>query len=75
MVTATNHVIAGPDLFRARWQDFRNIFLPNIRKDQKKSYDFSSEPLAGTQTRSQKFARAVLGVWGRGPLSPEANGG
>ena len=36
--------------------DFRNIFLPNIGEDQKKSYDFSSEPLAGTQTRSQKFA-------------------
>ena len=28
--------------------DFRNIFLPNIGEDQKKSYDFSSEPLAGT---------------------------
>ena len=57
--------------------DFRNIFLPNIGEDQIKSYDFSSEPLAGTQARSQKFAmgRAVLGVWGRGPQSPEANGG
>ena len=28
--------------------DFRNIFLPNIGEDQKKSYDFSSGPLAGT---------------------------
>ena len=27
---------------------FRNIFLPNIVEDQKKSYDFSSGPLAGT---------------------------
>ena len=28
--------------------DFRNIFLPKIGEDQNKSYDFSSEPLAGT---------------------------
>ena len=28
--------------------DFRNIFLRNIGEDQKKSYDFSSRPLAGT---------------------------
>ena len=28
--------------------DFRNIFLPNIGEDQKKSYGFSSGPLAGT---------------------------
>ena len=28
--------------------DFRNIFLPNIGKDLKKSYDFSVRPLAGT---------------------------
>ena len=28
--------------------DFRNIFLPNVGKDQKKSYDFSVGPLAGT---------------------------
>ena len=28
--------------------DFRNIFLPNIGEDQKKSYDFSSGPLAST---------------------------
>ena len=48
--------------------DFRNIFLPNIGEDQKKSYDFSSGSLAGTQARSQKFAMgAVLGVWGRAP--------
>ena len=48
--------------------DFRNIFLPNIGEDQKKSYDFSSGPLAGTQARSQNFAMgggAVLGVSGR----------
>ena len=32
------------------WQfgDFRNIFLPNIGEDQKKSYDLSAGPLAGT---------------------------
>ena len=28
--------------------DFCNIFLPNIGEDQKKSYDFSSGPLAGS---------------------------
>ena len=40
------------------WQfgDFRNIFLPNIGEDRKKSYDFSSGPFAGTQARSKKFA-------------------
>ena len=48
---------------------FRNIFLPNIGEDQKKSFDFSSEPLAGTQARSQKFAMgmAVLVVWWQAP--------
>ena len=32
------------------WQfgDFRNIFLPSIGEDQKKSYDLSAGPLAGT---------------------------
>ena len=47
MVTSTNHVIAQPDLHRPRplalW-----IFLGNIGEDQKKSFDFSSGPLAGT---------------------------
>ena len=28
--------------------DFCDMFLPNIGEDQKKSYDFSSGPLAGT---------------------------
>ena len=28
--------------------DFRDIFLPNIGEDEKKSYDFSSGPPAGT---------------------------
>ena len=57
--------------------DFRNIFLPNIGEDQKKSYDFSSEPLAGTQTRSQKFAmgEGCFRGLGAGPPAPEANGG
>ena len=49
MVTPTNHVIAGPNLHRAEhFGDFRNIFLPNIREDQTKSYYFSAGPLAGT---------------------------
>ena len=52
MVTPTNHVIAGPNLHRAEalWHfgDFRNIFLPNIGEDQKKSYDLSAGSLAGT---------------------------
>ena len=45
--------------------DFRNIFLPNIGEDQKKSYDFSSGSLAGIQARSQKFAMVGL-FWGSG---------
>ena len=56
--------------------DFCNMFLPNIGEDQKKSYNFSSGPLAGTQARSQKFAMGGLfGGRGRAPQSPEANGG
>ena len=53
---------------------FRNIFLPNIGEDQKKSFDFSSEPLAGTQARSQKFAmgKGCFGGLGAGP--PVAGG-
>ena len=52
-----------------RFGDFRNIFLPNIGEDQKKSYDFSSGPLAGTQARSQKSAMLGLfwGSWGGAP--------
>ena len=72
MVTSTNHVIARLDLLRARpWHfgDFRNIFLPNIGEDQKKSYDFSSGSLAGTQARSQKFAMGGL-FWGSGGGAP-----
>ena len=45
--------------------DFCNIFLPNIGEDQKKSYDFSSGSLAGTQVQSQKFAMGGL-FWGSG---------
>ena len=51
MVTSTSHVIAGPDLHRARpWHfgDFRSIFLGNIGDDEKKTYEFRSGPLAGT---------------------------
>ena len=51
MVTPTNRVIAGPDLHRAGplalWR-FSQRILPNIDEDQKKSYDFSVGPLAGT---------------------------
>ena len=49
--------------------DFRKIFLPNIGEDQKKSYDFSSGSLAGTQARSQKFAMGGL-FWGSGGGAP-----
>ena len=38
------YIALGPRHFG----DFSNIFLPNIGENQKKSYDFSSEPLAGT---------------------------
>ena len=58
MVMSTNHVIAGRIYFAlGPWHfgDFCNIFLPNIGKEQKKSYDFNSGTLAGTQVRSQKF--------------------
>ena len=70
MVTSTNHVISGRIYFAlGPWHfgDFRNIFLPNIGEEQKKSYDFNSGTLAGTQARSQKFTMggAVLGVWRR----------
>ena len=40
MVTLTNHVIAGPDLHSAglwHFGDFRDIFLPNVGEDHKKS--------------------------------------
>ena len=53
--------------------DFRNIFLPNIREDQKKSYDFSSGSLAGTQARSQKFAMG--GCFGGLGVGPPVAGG
>ena len=70
MVTSTNHVIAGADLHRDRplaLCRFSQHPLANIGEDQKKYYDFSSGPLAGTQARSQKFAKWGLfwGVWGR----------
>ena len=51
MVTSNNHVIARPDLHRARplalWR-FSQHLSANIGEDQKKSYDFNSGPLAGT---------------------------
>ena len=51
MVTSTNHVIAGPDLHCTRplaLCRFSQHLLANIGEDQKKSYGFSSGPLAGT---------------------------
>ena len=45
MVTLTKHVIFGPDLPCAdslHFEDFCNIFLPNISEDQKKSYYLSA---------------------------------
>ena len=47
------------------FEDIRNIFLPNIGEEQKKSYDFSLGTLAGTQARSQKFTMEEL-FWGFG---------
>ena len=38
------YIALGP----CHFGDFRNIFLPHIVKDHKKSYGFSSGPLAGT---------------------------
>ena len=51
-----------------------HFVLGNIGEDQKKSYDFSSEPLADTQARSQKFAmgEGCFGGLGAGP--PVAGG-
>ena len=46
-----NHVITGPDLHRTgpwHFGDIRNIFLPNIGEDQKKSCDISVWLIAGT---------------------------
>ena len=37
--------------------DFRNIFLPNIGEDQRKSYDLSAGPLAGTASYYGKTGR------------------
>ena len=58
MVTPTNHVLAGPDLHIAlgSWHfgDFRNIFLPNVGEDQKKSYDLIAVPLASTVSHHGK---------------------
>ena len=51
MVTPINHVIARPNLHRAG----PLALLPNIGKDQKKSYDLSAGPLAGTTPYCGKF--------------------
>ena len=51
MVTPTNHAIAGPDLHRAGplavWEFLQHLSA-KYREDQKKSYDLSVGPLAGT---------------------------
>ena len=44
------YIALGPWHF----EDFRNIFLPNIGEDQNKSYDFSSGTLAGTASYDGK---------------------
>ena len=51
MVTPITHVIAGPDLHRAG----PLALLPNIGEDQKKSYNLSAGPLAGTAPYCGKF--------------------
>ena len=42
-------LLPWPDLYMLRgpwhFKDFRNIFLPNIGEDQKKSHHFSAKPL------------------------------
>ena len=51
MITPTNHVIAGADLYCAcpwHFKEFFYIFLANIGEDQKKSHHPSSGPLAST---------------------------
>ena len=44
MVTPTNHIISGSNLYCAGplvpW-DYRKIFLPNIGEDQKRTYHLS----------------------------------
>ena len=51
-----------------RFGDFRNIFLPNIGEDQKKSYDFSSGPLSGTQAVARNLhCGGCFGGLGAGP--------
>ena len=81
MVTCSNHVIAGPDLHRAR-----PLALSRFSQHLFAKYNFSSGPLAGTQARSQKLAmggclgggapscRRPMGVCGRSPQLPEAGG-
>ena len=73
MVTSTNHVIAEPDLLRARPLALRrfsqHLSAKYIGEDQKKSYDFSSGSLADSQARSQKFAMGGC-FWGLGAGAP-----
>ena len=51
LLSARIYIVLGPWHFG----DFRNIFLPNIGEDQKKSCDFSSGPLAGTASYYVKY--------------------
>ena len=39
--------------------DFRNIFLPNVGENHKKSYDLSAGPLAGTAPYCGKSGLAL----------------
>ena len=51
LLPARIYVALGPWHFG----DFRNIFLPNVGEDHKKSLDLSAEPLAGTAPYCGKF--------------------
>ena len=78
MVTPTGHVIAGPDLHRAGllevWRFSQHFFfLPNIGEGQKKSYDLSAGPLAGTASYCGKsgMANVLRSVHNKARCGPE----
>ena len=50
LLPGRNYIALSPSHFG----DFRNIFLPNIGEDQKKSYDLSAGPLTGTASYDGK---------------------
>ena len=51
LLPGRTYIALGPWNFA----DFRNIFLPNIGEDQKKSYHLSAGPLAETASYYGKF--------------------